>query len=269
MPYIFVASAGRCGTKFMSTIWKRFTGYPSFHEPIPFCTGQTLREVNNECGINSDTKRELKTKLEQISIEAKKGNYFEANQMFIKSYVHLVAYKKEFRPLYVIYLHRNPIEVVMSYYKKTPERDLSWFLQPQWQRNIMRTRKGLSFYEIAFWQWYEIRARFFLWKDKFDKTYDFDFLKISDPEEYRRMFSHFGIEHNLPEKFPEDLFTPKNKNALEKDPVDVFNWLIEDWDLRGKETTKSAQDQFFFLMERRIQELQHEKFLERNGGKDK
>jgi len=261
MAFIFVASTGRCGTKFLTAVWKYFTKYPSFHEPVPYCAGQTLREVNNECGMNKSSREELRTKLLQISGDAKEGNYFESNQMFIKSYLHLVVYKKEFRPLYVIYLHRNPIEVTMSYFKKTfPSHDMSWHLQPQWQKNLMRGRKGLGFHEISLWQCFEIRERFLLWKDKFDKTYDFDFRKISDPEEYRKMFAHFEIEHELPQKFPDNFFHPrKTMNAIQEDPAITFKRIIEDWGARGQDPTKSAQDHFFESKEQQIRELQQKK----------
>lgn len=257
MAYVFVASTGRCGTKFMSAVWRYFTEYPSLHEPVPFCVGQTMREVNNECGINSTTKEELRTKLDQIRTDSKNGKYFESNQAFIKTYVHLIAYEKDFRPLYVIYLHRNPIEVAMSYCKKNPKADLSWHLQPQWQKNILRAQKGLSHHEISIWQWYEIRARFLLWKDKFDKSYDFDFRKISDIDEYRKLFSHLEIEHKLPEKFPPDFFHPrKTMNQIEMSEEKVFKTMMETWDVRGVDTTKSAQDNFFALVKRRIEQQQ-------------
>lgn len=265
MAYVFIASTGRCGTKFIFNVWKYFTEYPSFHEPVPHCAGQTLREVNNECGMNKTSREELRTKLTQISGDAKEGNYFESNQMFIKSYLHLVTYKKEFRPLYVIYINRNPIEVAMSYFKKTPKHDMSWHLQPQWQKNIMRGRKGLSFHEISLWQCLEIRERFLLWKEKFDKTYELDFRKISDPEEHKKIFAHFEIKNTIPGSFPEDFFHPqKVLNAIPEDPRETLKRILVDWDARGQDLTKSAQDHFFDRKEEQIRELEKKKGEEKN-----
>lgn len=257
MAFIFVASTGRCGTKFLSVVWKEYTEYPSLHEPVPFCAGQTLREVNNECGINSDTHRELKTKILQILEDQQNGNYFESNQMFIKSYVSRVVYDKRFRPLFVIYLYRDPVSMVMSYYKKIPGKDLSWSLQPQWQKSLMKGHKGMSFMDIQLWNHFEIRERFLTWRDKFDKAYELDFKKLNDPREHARIFDHFEVSHRaLPKIFPEGFYhLQKSLNAIPRNELEVLQEMRESWDERGQDTTQSAQQHFFELVDKRIEEL--------------
>lgn len=257
MAFVFVASTGRCGTKFLSGVWQMYTEYPSFHEPIPYCAGQTLREVNNECGLNSDTRKELKTKIFQILNDQRDGNYFESNQMFMKSYVSRVVYDKRLRPLYVIYLHREPVGVLASHFKKLPNKELSWSLQPQWQKNILRAHKGMSFLEIIYWNWLEIRERFLLWKDKFDKTYDLDFSRLNDPKEHEQIFHHFDIEHkDLPEEFPQELYHPKHSlNALPASESLILKQMRGEWDIRGMDVTRGAQEHFFELVDKRIEEL--------------
>lgn len=258
MAFVFVASTGRCGTKFLFKVWETYTDYPCFHEPVPYCAGQTLREVNNECGINSDTRKELKTKILQVLSDSKDGNYFESNQMFIKSYLSQFVYDKRFRSLCVIYLHRDPLSVAMSYFKHLPDRDMSWHLQPQWQKNILRGRKGLGFIDITLWNCLEIRERFLLWKDKFDKTYDLDFELINDPREHAKIFDHFEIKHKeMPSGFPRDLYHPKHSlNAIPADESEILKKMRLNWSKPGKDVTKSAQEHFFGLIEKRISELQ-------------
>lgn len=261
MAYIFVASSGRCGTKFMFRIFESYTEYPSFHEPVPYCVGQTLREVNNQCGVNSTTKKEIEAKILQIEADSKEGRYFESNQMFIKSYLHLITYNKKFRPLYVIYLERDPLTYLLSYGKKVRNFDSSWLLKPQWQNNILRTRKGLSFFEIVLWNWYEVRARFFLWKEKFDKTYEFNFSDLNDPQEFKKLFNHFGIESiHLPKKFPDKFYHHKySLNSIDEDPAISLKRIIDNWNVRAVDTTVSAQENFFRLVDQKLEEFNKEK----------
>jgi len=118
MAFIFCVSTGCCGTELLTDVFVTFTEYPSFHEPEPRCAEQVMREVNNKCGINKTTKEILNQKMEQIQDDSQNGNYFESNQMFIKSYVERVIYKERFRPLYMIYIERNPLDILISYVGK-------------------------------------------------------------------------------------------------------------------------------------------------------
>lgn len=251
MAKIFVASTGRCGTLFMTEIFKLYTEYPSFHEARPLCIDQTLREVNNKAGMTKESKIELNEKMNQISKDSENGNYFESCHLFIKSYVHLVAYRKDFQPIFIIYLHRNPIDVLLSYLKKTPELDLGWHLQPHWQNCLLRAPKGLSFCEIVLWEWHEVRARYLIWKDKFVKTWDFNFLDINNTAAWKTMFNHFDIEHkSLPEIFPADLKKNEHKMDLDK----AIQIMYAKWNQKGADKTISAQDHFFESVEKRIVE---------------
>lgn len=257
MAKIFIASTGRCGTLFCTEIFKTYTDYPAFHEADPTCTGQTLREINNKAGMTKKTRIELQTKLDQIIKNSDpEGRYFESTQMFIKVFVQQVIYRKDFHPLYVIYLHRNPLEVLLSYAVKCKDYELDWFLQPHWQNNLTRCTKGLSFYEIVLWQINEVRERFLLWKDKFDKSFDLNFQDINDPKIWKILFDHFGINHSpLPETFPPDL----KKNSNPHNEAEILQEIKLNWNQRGRDLTVSAQEHFFRLKEQQIAQIKKDK----------
>lgn len=257
MAKIFVASTGRCGTLFCTEIFKNYTDYPAFHEADPNCKGQTLREVNNKSGITEKTKLELQTKIARIIENSdSEGRYFESSHTFIKAFVQQIVYRKDFHPLYVIYLHRNPLEVLLSYAVKCKSYELDWFLHPHWQNNITRCTRGLSFYEIVLWQINEVRERFLLWKDKFDKIFDLNFKDINDPKIWKILFDHFEINHKaLPEVFPADL----KKNEIKYNEAEIFQKIKLNWNQRGKDITVSAQEHFFKLKEQEIAQMKKDK----------
>lgn len=264
MAYIFCASTGRCGTRFLAAVFKKYTDYPSFHEPEPRCIEQVLREVNNKCGITKMTREILNQKMEQIQKDSQNGNYFESNQMFIKSYVERVIYKESFRPLYMIYIERNPIDTLISFVGKLVDFELNWILAPHWGGNQIRLHKGLSAPEQVLYNWFEIRQRYYLYRQKADKSFEIEYEKIGDPKEIEKMFNYFGIEYKeLPDKF--DFYhkirnaTPpakyldcfKSSHSLSPEKIILLNFLLENWKHRGHRKSVSAQDSFLRRMEER------------------
>ena len=112
--------------------------------------------------------------------------YFESNQMFIKSYYQTIL--ENYDDVYAVYLWRNPMDVALSCWKKFKNQELDWFIQSHWRKNILRTDQKLSFYENAVWQWYEVKERWLRYKHKFVDTFEFDFEKINDVDEWKRFF---------------------------------------------------------------------------------
>ena len=91
---IFTANSGRCGSLFVSGIFNSLTYIPSFHEPVPFCIGNVVKEVNMCVDKHSeDVNICIDSKMRQIEIDTIDGDYMESNQMFIKSYVDTVVFK--------------------------------------------------------------------------------------------------------------------------------------------------------------------------------
>jgi len=261
MARIFMATIDHSGSRFCVEVFRRFTDYPAFYEPNPCCEGQVCREINNIAGITKMTKEILKEKLEQIQRDSVDGNYMEANQMFIKSYVHLVTYKKELQPVYMIYLHRNPVDILLSYDQSL---DLNWFLQPHWSKNLTRCTKGMSFNEIILWQWIEVRERFLLWRSKFSKTFDLDFADLCNPEIWKLLFNHFEIKHDfIPSDFAESLKEDKRiKKSLYTSNGKSLGMMRRDWNKKGRDRTIEASESFLRQMEDRARKAKEERLKE-------
>ncbi len=219
---IFCASTGRAGTLFCSEIMRKLTCVPSFHEPQPWCVDDTLREVNDLPGAkhSAATTAELEEKWSQVQRDAMDGWYFESNQMFIKSYMQLFALDD----IGVIYLWRNPMDVLLSYAKKCQRREAGWFLQSHWRFNHLRTTEPLSFYENVLWQWYEVRERYMRAREHFGKTYELDFRRLNEPEDWKKLFKHFGIPHRDFTHLP----NVKRNEILGDDGAEVAK-LRRDW----------------------------------------
>ncbi len=229
---IFVANSGRCGSYFMSEVFRRLTAFPSFHEPKPRGEGETLKAVNNTGKLSNYVMDELFAKRIQIENDSRDGNYFESSQMFIKSFQEVVF--NFFDDVYVIYLWRNPIEVTMSYYKKKLSQKKqwdNWHLLSHWNNNILKTRGELSFYENCYWECMEIRERFLrlYWDMPRHRTFEFDFRKLNDVSEWKKLFRQFGIKHK-----PFDRLPTVSKNAIPGDKLKTLKGLLSKWDEPGE-----------------------------------
>ena len=212
---------------FMTEVFNKLTDIPSFHEPEPTCKGETIKCVNDGGAYPNMVRQELTEKLAQVRRDTKNGYYFESSQMFIKVYAELML--DAFDDVYCIYIYRNPLEVLASYCKKRPERWNDWFLQSHWPKNILWIPKEeLSFYENCLWQWFEVRRRYYSLKNRFKKTYEFDFAKINSVEEWKRFFRTFGIKHKDFKKVPD-----VGKNEIEVDFEEVVKFMAENWDKPG------------------------------------
>jgi len=228
---IFVASTGRCGTRFMTDVFSLMTDIPSFHENAPYCIGQTSKDINN-FSMSSESRKIIEEKIAKV--ECYQDGYFEANNMFIKSFGW--EFIDRFDDLYVIYLHRNPLDTFLSHAERGWKLGWDWLLQPHWKRNYLRCEEGMTYLEAIMWNWYEVRERFFQLKSVFAKTYDFDFRRIEDIDEYRKMFNHFGIEYKDIDELPP---LRKNENKAGAPVSDRYLEIISDlnkkWDAQGIE----------------------------------
>jgi len=196
---LFVASTGRCGTTFMYKVLNALTDLTVFHEPRPkFKTSRLCARINNDIGATDEEFEaaclEKITQIERDTDES--GNYVETSHYFIKSYVDLIL--DNFDDVYCIYLHRNPIEVLGSWtlmVAKQLHTSLEPHLEPHYKKNLLRIPDGgLDVYSTILWNWFEVHARFLHYKDRFVKTFDFDFKNINDTDTWKKMLDHFEIE---------------------------------------------------------------------------
>ncbi len=213
---LFVASTGRCGTTFMCNMLNRLTNLNVYHEPRPKFVRELMRKINNNEGPVTDEEFEIayQEKISQIAGDIdENGNYAETSFAFIKSYVDIVLDNFDNDDIYCIYLHRNVIDTLMSYVLICRGRAvMNTCLQPRYKKNILKTTPGLDAFTTWIWHWFEVRERFYHYKDRFAKTWDFDFKNINDADEWLKMLNHFGIKvkskyidmKKLPQ-MPEDL----------------------------------------------------------------
>lgn len=234
---IFVASTGRSGTKFFASIFGQLTGFPAYHEPMPFIIGRTLREVNTKALYSPETARELTEKVNQVTKWSLAGDYMEASQMFIKGYAELML--KAFRRIIVIYLERNPMDVLLSYAEKCEQQDADWMLQSHWQKNLLRTLRPLSFYENVLWNWYEVRERFLELRPRVSAHYSFAFEDLNRPAAWKEMLETLEIPFIPFTDLPEGEF-----NAGEKDTAWRLTHLRVAWKNPGQIKTDEQPDHY-------------------------
>jgi len=185
---IFVASTGRCGTKFMQ---EQFNGYfTSFHEYRPHCIGKTMENINNSDVYTKETEEELSKKIREVNKRVSDGVYCETSQAFIKSYAPRIL--DEFKDVYCIYLFREPAEVAKSWKSRKVSHNKLWHLRSHWKKNILKTGK-LPLHKNILWECEEVKERYFHLKPQFKKSFEFDFKDINNPQEWSRLFKYFKI----------------------------------------------------------------------------
>jgi len=118
-----------------------------------------------------------------------------------------------------------------------------------WGNNLIRLHKGLSAPEQILHNWFEIRQRYYLYREKADKSFEIDFEKIGDSKETKKMFDYFGIKHR---KLSEKAIKPNFPASQER--TALLDALLESWKNRGARKSISTQDHFFRRMEKRERE---------------
>ena len=92
--------------------------------------------------------------------------------------------------------------------------------------HILQTEKKLGFYENCLWQWFEVRERYYSLKPKFKKTYEFDFRKINDLDEWYKLFRHFRIKARKVDRFPS-----LKKNPTFSDRYKTLDMIMDENDM--------------------------------------
>ena len=224
MPKIFSANAGRSGSAFLSGVFSRLTAIPSFHEPYPRLIGKVLEEVNDD-RISHQTKRVIEAKIAAVNKASRDGWYCETSQQFIKCFADFALAARD--DIYCIYIHRNPVDVVLSHFRHAQGGyPGEWLLKPEWKKNLIKLSGSLSWAELLLFNWLEVRERYLALKSRFDKVYEFDFRKIGDKAEYIKIFKHFGIgwkDENI-----ENIW--KNESQPNKDVAAQLSWMRRKWD---------------------------------------
>ena len=211
---IFVASTGRCGTKFMTWVFRNYTNVPSFHEPYPKLTGKESEEINAG-RISPETRQEITKKFDFIEAQSKAGFYFESSNMFIKSFWKL-AMERWPEDVGIIYIRRDLANYLISFTRRGKRGKKGRFhsvflLRPEAEGNLMPGPEGMSFYETVAWNYYEVMARYLKARETAVRFFEMEFSEINNIQTWRNLFRTFGIEHTLPNNFPE---TPDRHQSI-------------------------------------------------------
>jgi hypothetical protein len=210
--YIFVCSPGRSGTKYISEIFKNYTNIKSFHGGE-----DKLRTIIDNGAYKNNNKLYLINRLKLIKKLHDNGEgYFESNQIFIHYLVNGILDKTnniDLRPLYVINLVRNPLEVAVSYEnrKSYPSNYNNKWRQPIYNNNNrllnIKTQKqikkdelhdNITIFQENLIDWIDTQMKFEKYKNMFDN------------DELIKLFKHFNIKY----KIKANIKLSKNKNKL-------------------------------------------------------
>ncbi len=194
---------GRSGTYYMSEVIKALTIIPSTCEFKPHCLGEVMEEINNldEFDYSDETVKQLEGKIKEIRHRTKDDVYFESGSSFIRSYVERVL--EEFNDACCVYLPRDPVDTRTAWYTRKANQQDIWHLKSHWKKNLFRTNNILDKHENFLWEWFEIRQRYYHYKPRFKKTFEFDFRDIESPKRWKEFFTYFGIEYKDFEEMPD------------------------------------------------------------------
>lgn len=192
MPYIFVSSIGRSGTKFISEVFQAVTTYPSYHEIKPYCNGMTLIKVNER-----QHAPEINRKIKSIKKLRRDKQYFESSHVFLRGFSKPVL--KRFREVYVIHLTRDPLETARSYVnrgsypgsKKHPFR-----LPINSKRSLLHLPNKLNKFQLNLCDWLENEMRYNKMKPKFTKTYDLYHSDLNSEKVWKDLFRTFNVSYD-------------------------------------------------------------------------
>lgn len=206
--FIFTATTGRSGTLTLSKLFSTVRGCCALHEPHPVMHGSVLRAASY-----GDTQLvdRVYWRIKALNIHrAAAGHrfYFEANHLFIKTFVDAAA--EDFgRRLAVVHLVRPAAEVANSIYSlQDPpgtEQGNYWWLDFRAPTNLLSMADVLEsdpefshpFYK-ALWYWHEVEARIAAWRARRPDIHvvDFETRWLNDIEHVANLFDLLGLEYD-------------------------------------------------------------------------
>lgn len=232
---IFTVSTGRCGTQFISRVFETLTDYPSFHEPAPFCAYTTLEEINTKPSFelcSHETRSDIMQKIKQVELDSdENGNYFESNQMFGKCYWSYILRHFKREEIGVIYLWRNPIDELFSWFHKSPERNDGWHIKSNWRYAFLRTEEEKPFYENVLWEWHEVKERYYFIREHVEKSFEMPFSDLNNVKKWKDLFNHFGVNHVEFNEIPD---LDRNESKYRQPYHLVIRNIKKFWGVKGK-----------------------------------
>lgn len=205
--YIFCISTGRCGTKYLKTLFAHIPGCWAFHEPHPIGNNDIMRKCLNN-GDTEPMRGLAQQKAERIEeIRGGCGLYVETNHCFIKGFGWFLPEFLLEERLGVIILTRKRAEIVESLLRThcTPLTTSGpcWLITPKAKSPLCpRPDERREDYERESLGWYvdETAARAKAFQKRFGriKYYIVDIEELNTPERVSEMFKFFGCKATEP-----------------------------------------------------------------------
>ena len=192
--YIFVTSPGRSGTKFISEVFKCCTNLLSIHggeEKFKdiIDTGSYRNNDNIDIIIN------------RINLlKNNNADIIDTSQIFIHRLVENIITMNDMKPLYVINLIRNPLEVAISLENRNSypsNNNCLWRLPLISKDRIIKIDKHLTVFQENLFDWIDTQMKFDKYNKYFDKYYIFNFENLNNIDELIKMFKHFNVVFDI------------------------------------------------------------------------
>jgi hypothetical protein len=166
--WVFVANAGRSGSKSLADMFSAIEGCVGLHEPSP----KMLRDYPADRDLSEFYDRAFNSRKVVYIKRAAAGHryYAETTHMFIKTFAD-PAIRHFGQATRIVHLVRDPVNVASSFYSlgRVPGKDplaRLYLLEPTAPDNLLDVRDWLEphgpfehdFYRCL-WYWYEIEAR--------------------------------------------------------------------------------------------------------------
>lgn len=216
--YLFVSSPGRSGTKYLMELFNLCTNIISIHG------GEKYYRDIIDTGIYRNNSNE-KIIINRINLLKIHQNIIDTSQIFIHRLVDYVIKDINIKPIYVINLLRNPLEVAISYENRNsyPSNDMClWRLPLISKDRIIKINKKMTIFQENLFDWIDTQMKFEKYKNYFDKYYILKFEDLNDIKELNKLFIFFNINYDI-DKLKECILNnnlTKNNNKI---PTKITN----------------------------------------------
>lgn len=191
--YIFVCSPGRSGTKFISEIFKKVTNIPSYHGGEP-----KLREIIDNRGHKESGLARIEERVKLIKRLAVKDCYFESSQIFIHTLSEKLV-KEKMKPLYVINLLRDPMEVAVSYTNRNSfpsDKKNNWRLPLNSKEREVKVNRKLSIFQENLLDWIDCQVKLEKTKNRYEKVINLRFEDLNNIERLEELFNILNLKYD-------------------------------------------------------------------------
>ncbi len=197
--YIFCISPGRCGTDYLTALFRCARNTWSTHEALPIMNGTPMIAFNR---LDEEPLRVL-TDLKWDTIQSRQRGrvYCETNHSFIKGWGWLVPDRlapQEQIGVVVLRRHRDENALSLLRIRDVPgisEFSRTWYLEPDAARNLDSPQSGAGLFELCQWYIDETYRRGQAYRDAFPgiRYFECELSQLNEPAFVERMFAFFDL----------------------------------------------------------------------------